>query len=814
VTGNQSLYQSPIKYSCQKNYVVYLTDGLPTQDNNADNKIISLPNFQSVVGTADCDDTGPGRCLDDMADYLFHADLSGSLTGTQNVITYTIGFGPEVAGSSFLDKVAQRGGGKAYTADDTATLENVLTNIVTEILQTNTTFTAPSVSVNAFNRTQTLDDIYVSLFRPSEDVHWPGNVKKYKFINGVVRDSLNNAAVDLNTGFFKDTAQSFWSATADGGVVDVGGAASRIPDPALRKVYTYLGTNSSLTNAANDLTVGNAGLTAAALGLGAPGLPTRVDLIEWLRGRDVQDENENGNFTEARKVMGDPIHAKPAIVIYGGTAASPSIDDAVVYSVTNDGYLHAFDVLSGVELWSFIPQELLANMPALYENATSIDKQYTLDGDLRVVKIDRNSNGVVEPGNGDRVYLYFGMRRGGSNYYAIDITDKISPSLMWVIGSSQLPGIGETWSTPALAKVNVGGATQNADKFVLVFGGGYQDNQDNPGYSVDTLGNRIFMVDAVSGARLWFAGGTGVGAPNLSLTAAPHRMNNSIPGDIVVLDTNSDGFADRMYAGDMGGRVWRFDIINGQSAASLVTGGVIATVGAADLGASPPLTEVRRFYSAPDVALVRNRSGSFYAIAIGSGYRGHPLNTTIRDRFYLIKDKTPFAARTQAQANAVTPIIDSGLVNVTDNLAATVPATADGWKLDLRDGLSSWIGEKSLSSPTIFGGRVFFTTYLPQTGASADPCTPGQGTNRAFAVSLQNGAPVTDLDGNTATTTREDRYVLLHQGGIAPGYAFLFSDNGNGGRAAGCLSGVEVIPGVCLNSGTAIRTFWQESGTN
>ena len=53
-------------------------------------------------------------------------------------------------------------------------------------------------------------------------------------------------------------------------------------------------------------------------------------------------------------------------------------------------------------------------------------------------------------------------------------------------------------------------------------------------------------------------------------------MNNSIPGRITVIDTNGDGFADRMYAGDMGGRVWRFDIINGSGASTLVTGGVIA----------------------------------------------------------------------------------------------------------------------------------------------------------------------------------------------------------------------------------------------
>ncbi|MGH8315619.1 MAG: hypothetical protein ACRETU_10775, partial [Steroidobacterales bacterium] len=108
--ADQSLYQSPIKYSCQKNFIVYLTDGLPTEDNEADNKITSLPNYASLTGSANCDDTGPGRCLDDMAGYLFKADLNAGIPGTQNVITYTIGFGPEVAGSTFLDKVAQRGG--------------------------------------------------------------------------------------------------------------------------------------------------------------------------------------------------------------------------------------------------------------------------------------------------------------------------------------------------------------------------------------------------------------------------------------------------------------------------------------------------------------------------------------------------------------------------------------------------------------------------------------------------------------------------------------------------------------------------------
>lgn len=842
--ADQSLYQSPIQYSCQKNYVVYLTDGLPTEDNDADTKITSLPNYQSLLGTNTCDDTGPGRCLDDMAEYLFKADLNPNLPGQQNVVTYTIGFGPEVSGSSFLDKVAARGGGKAYTADDTSSLATVLNGIVANIVQTNTTFTSPSVSVNAFNRTQTLDDIYVSLFQPSEDYHWPGNVKKYKVVNGVIVDKNGNPAIDPVTGFFGSSAQSLWSATTDGSAVTVGGAASQLPAPAVRKVYTYLGTNAALTDVSNALVSTNAAITDAMLGLGSPGQPVRADLIDWIRGRDVEDDNQNGDFNEPRFVMGDPIHAKPAIVIYGGTAASPDVSDAVVYSVTNDGYLHAFDVTSGQELWSFVPRELLASMPALFDNATSTDKHYALDGDLRVFKIDRNGNGVVEPANGDKVYLYFGMRRGGSNYYALDITAKSAPTFKWVIGTGTLPGLGDTWSTPSVAKVNVSGATQNADKYVLIFGGGYNDSQDNLPYSTDSIGNRIYMVDAYTGALLWYTSGATIGspAPNLDLSSGSSIMSNSFPSDILVLDMDQDGYADRLYAVDMGGRLWRFDIQNGQSASNLVHGGIIARLGDGDRG-TVTAVDARRMYSTPDAAIVRDRGiNPYLALVFGSGYRGHPLDTTIRDRFYMIKDKVPFTTYTSQSAfatqfSSTTIATDTGATpatdvqDVTDTLSATVPAAALGWKLELREGTSTWIGEKSMSSAAIFNNRVFFTTYTPQTTPPVDPCTPGQGSNRAYVVSLLNGAPVVDLDGQ-ATISRADRYRQLKQGGIAPEIVFLFpgsnssnasgsgsgSGTGSGGttgtRGLLCLSGVEVLAGVCVNAGAAVRTFWQEQGTN
>ncbi|HZF14396.1 MAG TPA: PilC/PilY family type IV pilus protein [Steroidobacteraceae bacterium] len=826
--ADQSMYQTPIKYQCQKDYIVYLTDGEPTQDNNADTKITSLPNFASLVGTADCDDTGPGRCLDDMAKYLFEADLS-PLNGKQNVITYTIGFGPEVAGSTFLTKVATRGGGKAYAASDTSTLVNALTNIVYSILEEDTTFTSPSVSVNAFNRTQTLDDLYVSLFRPNDTYHWDGNVKKYKVANGQIVDSLGRPAVD--NGFFSKTAQSFWSPSVDGGTVTIGGAASQEPLPAVRKVYTFLG-NKVLSDPTNAVDNGNAAMTDLLFGLGGPGLPALDDVVDWMRGSDVNDFNGNSIFDEPRLQMGDPVHAKPAVVVFGGTSAAP---ETVVFAATNDGFLHAIDGTTGTELWSFVPKELLPVEPQLMANGPTPDKHYALDGDIRVLKIDRNSNGIVEndPTHDDHVYIYFGMRRGGSNYYALDVTQKNNPKFMFMLtpgtggfGTNQLPGLGQTWSTPAVAKVNVnagGTVTQNADKLVLIFGGGYEDSQDNEAYNTDTSGNRIYMVDAVNGSLLWFAGGTAagtVGTPNLALA----KMNNSIPADVLVIDLNQDGLADRMYATDTGGRIWRFDIVNGQVPASLVAGGVLASLGNADSGGTP-LANTRRFYSAVDAALVRDRGITPYiALTVGSGFRGHPLNVAIKDRFYMVKDKNPFTQLNAAGYAALTIATDldtvqaSNVQDVTTNLAASVPTTTTGWKIELREGASTWQGEKSLSAATIFNNRVFFTTYTPpNANTPADPCVPGLGTNRAWAVSLLNGAPVVNLDGQTAVT-QADRYQQLDQTAIASEVVLLFP-GGNPGdpisdRPLLCLSGVEVIPGVCNNAGAPVRTFWQESGTN
>lgn len=824
-------YKSPfIDADCGANtYIIYLTDGLPTSDNEANDDIETLT--ENTCGT------GNGVCLATLAAYMRENNIGG--TANTSVTSYFIGFGDDFStgstGFDYLSEAAVAGGGKAHSASDIASLTSVFNSILNDVADINTTFTAPSVAVNAFNRTQNLNDLFVSVFSPTVSRHWEGNLKKYRIVDGEILDQIGDPAVQ--DGFFAPGARSFWSDTDDGSDVAKGGAANELPAPSARIVYTYLDSNPSSADTlgtADRISTANAALTDALFDLsGATDEPTKTQLIDWLNGQDVQDLNDNGSTTDARLMMGDPIHSPPAAVIYGGTETNP---DIVTFVATNDGYLHAFDGSSwpadggGSELWAFIPKQVLPEMKELYANDPSESKQYLLDGEIQILKYDVDQDGVVESPN-DRVILYVSQGRGGDYYYALDVTEKNSPAFMWGIGSSVLNGMQQSWSKPVLARINIAGATQNSQKLVLIIGGGYDSAEDGQTYvTADTHGNRIYFVDALKGTVLWWAGPSGSGA-NLELA----RMDHAIPGSISVLDTDADGYADRMYASDTSAQMWRFDIHNGNGAGgsgegALVTGGVIASVGAHDLD---PVTaaNARRFYSKPDVALISDGQSSFYNIAIGSGHRGHPLDTNIEDWFYSIRDYRPYRPMTQDQYDDYDIITHGDLDDITDDVEAILSANSPGWRLELENS-----GEKSLGSANTLDNTVLFTTYTPNDGSDAeDSCTVQVGTNLAYAVSVFNGAPVknlrdltTDEDGEL---TKEDRSIELDQGGIAPEISTVLTEESivceegdtdctpcdantqECETGATCTSGGEVIPEICSDFGTRYRSYWRDSSS-
>jgi type IV pilus assembly protein PilY1 len=833
ITGTN--YVSPATQDCQKNYIIYLTDGEPTSDNSADSLITGLPGFSDLEGGG-CAASGAGRCLGALSAYMQQNDLRDGVMGTQNITTYYIGFGSDFGTSTsafnFLVNAGTRGGGNAYQAGDLSELTEVFNSIFNSISQNSSTLTAPTVAVNAFNRTRTLNDLYISIFQPTGQIHWPGNIKKYEIDTGddvtLKAAGTGDTRVDAigPDGTFNNNGSDFWSSTAgDGARVERGGAAQAIPEPANRKVYTYIGNNEGSSsgfplagNAQRSVATGNTSITDAILGTTADSQPTRDKLIDWARGADIDDEDDDGSITDGRKQMGDPMHSQPAVLIYGGEPDAKDSDDAVVFTATNDGYVHAFSTTDGTELWAFIPQEMLPQLKSLYENGGFASKNYSLDGDIRLLKYDTNGDGVVDPDDDDKVLLFFSTGRNPnvSRYYALDVTRKNEPKFLWSIGEDKLEGLGQAWSRPTITRVNVDGASQNTQKLVLIFGGGYDTLEEGGPYIANVdVGNRVYMVDALKGTLLWSAGDQDATDADLKLT----RMTHDIPSAINVVDLDGDGFADRMYVGDMAAQLWRFDIFNGKERSALVTGGVIASLGAKDATASAANT--RRFYNAPDTALLQSTNSRPYInIAIGSGYRGHPLSTNNQDRFYAIRDYQPFAMLTQTQYDGLDITTEDELDDITTNLSPQLAGNSRGWLLQLN--YPTYRGEKVLSSSTTLQNTIFFTSYTPSPNTRSNQCSPATGSNRAYAISAFDGSPLPprasetdgdddgDGDGDGGDNpTQEDRFNELEQTGIAPEVTTLFPDKDQ----VTCLSGVEVL-NVCKDFNSRIKTYWRQTNAN
>jgi type IV pilus assembly protein PilY1 len=807
VSTDPMTYKQPDLLSCSKNFNVLLSDGIPRRDVETPSLLGRLPNYASVLGRTDCtgnatpDPEYGGECLDDIGEYLANTDIHATMAGRQSVITHTIGFTMDIP---VLEDTARVSGGQYLRADDTDQLLVALTDIVSQVNERALSFTAPAVSVNTFNRTRNLNDLYMTTFAARGNAHWPGNLKAYRIEDGKIVDALGADAVDPSTGFFYPTARSFWTAgQADGNDVLLGGAANELPDPSTRRLFTDNGTTSNLSDISNAISIGNNGAYSDSdFGLTGGGT-TKDDIINWMRGVDVKDE-DGDPATTVRYAMGDPLHSRPAVVVYGGTPASPQ---SVIYTATNDGYLHAVDASDGTELWSYVPKELLPGMARLYDDPEITYKLYGIDGDVVPVTRDVDNDGVIEAGDGDFALILFGMRRGGSTYRMLNVTDKNNPVLVW---ERVLDDGGQSWSTPVVTRMDIFGSGQNALKAVVVLGGGYDGVHDTPAFNAarDNVGAGVHVLDLLSGATLWEAGHTDSSTADLKLA----KMTRAIPTRIKVIDINGDGFADRMYAADLGGQLWRFDISNGNAAATAVAGGVIAQLGAEGLS-SPGAGDTRRFYNSPDVAMFSDakQNRRFMSVSIGSGYRAHPLNTSANDRFYSIRDPNVFNSLTQTEYNALTPIVEDDLEDITGRVNVTVAADDDGWMFRLP------ANQMILADSVTFNDEVFFVSFSPDsTGAAA--CNVGQGSNYLWRVSIINGDPIVDDLGSIPTDGEDDaRNKQLAQGGIAPSPQFLFPSpddaNCTGADCAppplGCI-GVECFdPGFTNNP---VRTLWTQDG--
>jgi type IV pilus assembly protein PilY1 len=731
-------YISPVTdLQCQvNNHIVLLSDG-EANNNHSVNEI------QTLLGKS-CSGSGGEKCGVDLVKNISDA---GDSAIDARVVTHTIGFAANSTANNFLNQLALQGGGGFYQADNSDDLVLAFQSILRNVKDVNATFVSPGVAVNQLNRLTHRDELYFALFKPSEGTNWPGNLKKYRISGDKVLDKNGVNAVDSGSGFFSENSHSYWSTIQDGNDVRAGGAASRLD--LVRKVY-FFDTTGSVIIPTNQISESNSEITSADLALDPVSDPvgTRELVLQWARGVDVRDDDGDGSTTDVRLQMGDPIHSQPVIVNYSAT-------DSSVFVATNHGFLHSIDAETGEENFAIMPKELMQNLNDFYRNGSSFNHIYGLDGDM----VYREYNG--------KKYIYIGMRRGGNNYYIVDVTAKMDPKIVFTVdgGQGDYAKMGQSWSRPTITKINIGGTVKD----VMIIGAGYDPDQDaKANRSEDSMGNAVYIIDANTGDLLW-------SASNDNADLLLSDMQYSIPASISVIDRDNDGLADHMYVADMGGQIFRLDIYNGQSISNLVSGGLLAKM------SGDTVEQNRRFYYAPDIAEISTTDEHYFAVAIGSGFRAGPLNTSIEDSFFMIKDKGVFV-RDEFNKFVLpsTPINPASLYDATEHLLtsdnvderavqSSLFASKDGWMIRLTQN-----GEKVLASPLILDYKIFFTTYLPAS-SSASACAPPTGNSRAYLVNLIDANAVEDLNNNDQKDVT-DRFALLKQTGIAPDTKILIEN--------------------------------------
>jgi Tfp pilus tip-associated adhesin PilY1 len=477
---------SNVACSCQKNFVIMLTDGFPTNDDFAisasgDSNTAGrtrgfgdfvprlIGNYNNDGETEVLGSGGRALYLDDIAKFMHERDFRPDIANVngipQTIDVYTVGFATDGDANALLSKTATVGGGLFFTSTQAQELTDALVNTIRSIIEKSQAFTAATVPAT---RTSFGGKFYNSLFVPVYDSgYWEGSLLSWQITeDGEILDSNGNCAFEGNptpckSGRFSTTAVPFW----DAGEV--------IPAAAARDDYMFtshiVGTTPTrlLFNAAN-ITETHLGI-ALADGLTYPYQPpavnplnaaTLADMVVWnVLGCKfgtgvgaVACQSRTNRATDPHR-LGDIFHSNPVVVgrppgtfteqSYVAFAATTPIRDQVIMAGANDGPFRIFDAGTwqtpaapaepgydsgtGVERGAFIPYAARRNLKQLARDSGNRDYYFT-DGspvaaDVWMYTSPTNSNPATKTASEWKTIVMAGLRQGGNSYFALDVTD-------------------------------------------------------------------------------------------------------------------------------------------------------------------------------------------------------------------------------------------------------------------------------------------------------------------------------------------------------------------------------------------------------
>ena len=489
-----------------------------------------------------------------------------------------------------------------------------------------------------------------------------------------------------------------------------------------------------------------------------------ANMIDYLRGgsNSVYRTRTTGDIDIGGGILGDIIGGAPVYVRkpsfnyvennYAGFVAAIDATNpnppatvpetlrgrrGVVYAGSNDGMLHAFDGVSGEELWAYIPSMVMDRMYRLADTDYANRHEYFVNaapviGDIYIAPVAPATVGTW------KTIIVGGLGAGGRGYYALDITNPDSPSLLWEFSNDALGGnsnLGQSFGNPVI--------TKRADgTWVVAFTSGYNnvtytgDVTPGDGTVAGDGNGHLFLIDANTGQRLLdIPTFTAIGVPAGTATTPSglSKLNAWVDADI-------DNTAKRFYAGDLLGNLWRFD-----------TDGLVAPTNAALRlayfaagGVPQPIT------TQPSLAQV-NYNGSQFAVAyVGTGrYLGTTdLGNTALQSVYAIKDPLTNAPLGDAHASSSVVAQTLSLSDPTDEFSprnvTSQPvnwSTGNGWRVDLTVATLPTPGERVNVDMQLLNNTLAVATNIPGT----DVCKSG-GSSYYYEFDIGTGSKPSTLD--------------------------------------------------------------------
>jgi len=800
VDPNQTVTVTGTEYACRPNFHIMMTDGLwndstgnfctGSQCNNADGTGGLLPSGNLPDGTAYSTTSSSTRIYrdssnDTLADVAFHywatdlrTDLTNKLipyyadrTGTateqywnpkndpatwQHVVMFTVGLGLsktltttgiQWGGSTFagtgyqnllsgannwpaaaanttpgnvydLWHAAINSRGQAFAADNPTQLAAALQTALNRILERTTASAAL-----ATNSTRLSTD--TMLFQARFDsTDWSGQIRAFR----------------LNTD--GSLGATLWQSTD----------AGHIPGYASRYIYTWSGTAG--------INFTQADLTTASLWSNVSETPSTTpplaadDLLKYLRGDPTREvKNLNGSYRSRSQALGDIVNSDPLYVgaenfgytslPEGSRTGSTPYNDFVttkssrrkmLYVGGNDGMLHAFDALTGDERFAYVPYAVLPKLRSL--SSTTYAHSYYVDG--------APSAWDAFVGGAWKTVMTGTTGAGARSLFALDVTNPDSFStgkVMWEINNStaQRAGdaanpdyasdLGYTMGQVVVAKLNNG-------EWAAIFGNGYRsDSLTGP------AAKAVLYIVRISDGTLIKKIDTGIGT---------NAIANGL-GTPTLYDSNGDDVYDYVYAPDLYGNVWKFDL----SSTNVAAWGIAypAVTGFAN---GAPFFQTRSSATTGSPTSTRNTAQPVQArlelasppsgvngvmVLFGTGRfiaDGDNISTQQQTFYGLLDNGTRISTTDRSELVQQTISAVSGGRDVSTNPVSY--ATKRGWFMDLTTST-----ERVIGTALIRAGRAIFTTVIP----SIDPCDFG-GTGWLMEVDAKTGAmlPYSVFDTN------------------------------------------------------------------